>query len=354
MGFEERKMIPIEGFESGAAQRARERERLLQRRIADLNLKLEGTRVEQIIQRLHRELETAGITFKPHVYLSDEWGCPEAVPIIGIPFYLADEGLTRIEDEMREGVEAESDEEILRYLRHEAGHAFNYAYKLFETDEWHELFGPYSRPYADEYTPNPFSHNFVRHLPGWYAQKHPDDDFAETFAVWLTPHSNWKEIYKDWGCYPKLLYVDEMVKKFGRREPLVTAEGYDTSEVSLHSSLADHYERLRDPAIEIPPYFDSALRDVFDALPASAEPGADRPKAAQFVQSHRRSIVTAVVYWTGLSDSAVRALLRHMVDRCEQLDLRVGADDRAALVELVVLMTTLCMNKLYKGEFVSK
>ena len=25
------------------------------------------------------------------------------------------------------------------------------------------------------------------HLDPWYAQSHPDEDFAETFAVWLTP-----------------------------------------------------------------------------------------------------------------------------------------------------------------------
>ncbi len=317
-------------------------------------MKLEGTRIEQLIQRLHGELETAGIGLKPKVYLSDEWGCPNGTPIIGIPFYLADERLTRIEDEMREGVEAESDEEILRYLRHEAGHAFNYAYKLYETDAWQELFGPFSRPYRDDYTPSPFSHNFVRYLPGWYAQKHPDEDFAETFAVWLTPQSNWREAYKTWGCYAKLLYVDEAVKKLGRSEPLVSAEGYNTREESLLSSLAEHYDRLRDPDIEIPPYIDSALRDIFNAPPATESPSADAPVAAAFVESYRRRIIGCVVYWTGLSDSAVRALVRHIIERCERLNLPCRADPQAALVELVVLITTLCMNKLHKGDFIGK
>ncbi|MDF2766746.1 MAG: hypothetical protein K0S81_3741, partial [Rhodospirillales bacterium] len=205
--------------ESARSNWSEDREALLQRKIDELGLAIEGTRLEPIIQQLYEELERAGISLKPPVYLSDEWGCPEGIPVIGIPFYLADERLSRLEDELMEGVEAETDEEILSYLRHEAGHAFNYAYRLYETEEWHELFGPYSRPYREEYEPNPFSRNFVRYLPGWYAQKHPDEDFAETFAVWLDPASNWREAYAGWGCYPKLLYVEKIVKQLGRVPP---------------------------------------------------------------------------------------------------------------------------------------
>ena len=171
-----------------------EREQLLQRRIGELGLKIEGTRLEPLVQRLYADLEAAGIDFKPKVYLADEWGCPDGVPIIGIPFYLADERLARLENEMMGSLEAEADEEIVSYLRHEAGHALNYAYRLYEADDWRALFGPYSRPYREDYEPNPFSRQFVRHLPGWYAQKHPDEDFAETFAGWLNPASNWREV----------------------------------------------------------------------------------------------------------------------------------------------------------------
>ncbi|MEX0612761.1 MAG: hypothetical protein WD229_11640, partial [Pirellulales bacterium] len=174
------------------------REELLQRRIGDLNLRLDGTPVARLTRRLHDELAQAGLCFRPPVYLSDDWGCPDRVPIIGVPFYLADPELTRLEDELMEGVEAESDDQIMRYLRHEAGHALNYAYRLYDLPEWTTMFGPFLRPYADEYTPNPFSRGFVRHLPAWYAQKHPDEDFAETFAVWLDPRSNWREVYAEW------------------------------------------------------------------------------------------------------------------------------------------------------------
>jgi hypothetical protein len=160
---------------------------LLSQRISELGLKLEGSPIERYVADLYRELEAKGLKrFRPPTYLTDEWGCPDEEPIIGIPFYLADAKLARLEKEIDD---VEDAREIRMYLRHEAGHAFNYAYKLYETPEWRERFGPFNRPYRDRYKPVPFDRGFVRHMEGWYAQKHPDEDFAETFAVWLTPHA---------------------------------------------------------------------------------------------------------------------------------------------------------------------
>jgi len=329
-----------------------ERERLLQKRISELGLKLEGTRLQKLVEQLHEELRDAGITaFRPLVFLSDEWGCPEGVPVIGIPFFLADTRLSRLEEEMMETIEAETDEEILSYLRHEAGHAFNYAYRLYETEEWHKTFGPYSRPYREDYEPNPFSRNFVRHIPGWYAQKHPDEDFAETFAVWLNPASGWQEAYKDWGCYKKLQYVDRTVPKLGKTEPLVTAADYREE---LSFSLAEYYRRLRPNEIEIPAYFDGDLRDIFDRrVPAGKEK--EWQTAADFLNRHRKDIVGKVTYWTGLNDTIVRSLVNHFRERAKALELWVNPGKTGVvLMELTAYTTTLAMNKLYKGDFVIK
>ena len=170
---------------------------ILTKPIKELGLKLEGSHLERYVQQLYRELERKGLKkFRPLCYLTDEWGCPSGEPVIGIPFYLADPKLARLEKEMND---LEDEREILMYLRHEAGHAFNYAYELYKTPEWRDLFGPFRRPYRDNYRPIPFSRSFVRHIAGWYAQKHPDEDFAETFAVWLTPRSQWRKKYKGWG-----------------------------------------------------------------------------------------------------------------------------------------------------------
>ena len=322
---------------------------LLSQRISQLGLKLEGSRVERYVQILYRELEHKGLKhFRPRCYLTDEWGCPSGEPIIGIPFYLADANLAELEKEIDD---VEDAREILMYLRHEAGHAFNYAYRLYETPEWTELFGPFARPYPDDYAPQPFSRSFVRHLPAWYAQKHPDEDAAETFAVWLDPLSNWREVYADWNCLPKLVYFDDLARRIGSQPPPLTADGYDTSEEFLTGTVAEYYRRMAPTPVQVPHVFDAALRDVFPLVEgdaSSAEP------AAEFLRRRRRAIVTAVHYWTGLDDAPVRALLGHLEQRCGVLRLCVGRDAEARLIELVALVTTLCMNRLRTGDFVGK
>ena len=171
----------------------RERDALLSRRISELGLTMRGSRVERLVEQLYAELDAKGVAFRPTVYLSDQWGCPDGVPLIGVPFYLVDDRLERIEAEMTSGVE--NDVEAMRYMRHECGHAINYAFKLYERPEWRSTFGPFTRPYRERYRADPFSREFVRHILGWYAQKHPDEDFSETFAVWLTPGFDWRAEY---------------------------------------------------------------------------------------------------------------------------------------------------------------
>jgi hypothetical protein len=273
------------------------------------------------------------------------------VPIIGVPFYLADPMLVRLEDEFMEGVEAESEGQIMRYLRHEAGHAFNYAYRLYDDPEWTSIFGPFLRPYTDDYTPNPFSHGFVRHLPGWYAQKHPDEDFAETFAVWLDPQSNWRNVYAQWSCLRKLVYLDELARRIGSLPPPVTAANYDTQEEYLGSTIAEHYSRTAPTRIEIPRAFDNALQDVF---PSSKGDSKEGTSAAELLRKHRRAIVRTVFYWTGLNYDVIRGVVLHFEERCEAMQLQVGPKSTDRLLEVVVLVTTLCMNRLHTGEFVQK
>lgn len=337
--------------ESPGVEWSAEREQLLRSRVDELGLKIEGTRLEPLVEQLYDELEAADIDLKPPVFLSDEWGCPEGVPAIGVPFYLADARLSRLEKELMESIEAESDEEIIAYLRHEAGHTFNYAYRLYETEEWHELFGPYSRPYREHYEPNPFSRNFVRHIPGWYAQKHPDEDFAESFAVWLTPTSDWRKVYAGWGCMPKLEYVERVVREFGRTPPKVDVL-YDASE-ELSYSMAEYYRRVAHERIDVPAYFDGDLRELFRQ--GSHTGPAKTLHASEFVRAQRRSLVSNISYWTGLHERIVRSLIEHFVERCEKLELWLLEEERDDLLaKLTVYATTLCMNRLYKGDFVIK
>src|SRR5438445_1021924 len=212
---------------------------LLSKTIRDLGLKLEGSSVERFVHQLYRELEQKGLKkFRPLVYLSDEWGCPSEEPVIGIPFYLADPKLQKLEREMND---LEDSRQIMMYMRHEAGHAFNYAYQLYKTPEWHDLFGSFRKPYRENYKPIPFSRRFVRHMEGWYAQKHPDEDFAETFAVCITPRSNWRKRYEGWGAMQKLKYMERIGKKFGGVDPFRPQGNTDLTVEEMDDTVEQFY-----------------------------------------------------------------------------------------------------------------
>ncbi len=317
-----------------------ERAQLLGRRISELGLEIAGTRVERLVDRLYDELADRDIAFRPPVYLSDQWGCPDGTPLIGVPFYLADPRLERIEDDFAEGIE--SDQESMRFLRHEAGHAFNYAYRLYDRADWRMTFGPYSRPYRERYQADPFSHDYVRHILGWYAQKHPDEDFAESFAVWLTPDLDWRKAYEGWPALAKLDYVERVMREVADEEPEVPSPTEDDLPVTaMRYSLADHYRSM---STKLPltdsTIFDGDLHNIFGT--GEESPGSQ--SAADFLDSHRREIVGRISYWTGESASAVRQLLDMLRARVAHLGLRVRGLEASTLIELTAFGTAVIMN----------
>lgn len=216
---------------------------LLSQKINQLNLKIESSHLKDLIFQLYEEMEAAGIVFKPRTYLSNSWGCPNGVPIIGIPFYLADPLLCKLQTKMT-GRKVEDDMTIMMLLRHEAGHTMNYAYRLYDKPEWQKCFGRFSLPYEDKYMVDPDSNRFVRHLADYYAQKHPDDDFAETFAVWLTPYSNWQKDYTGTPALEKLLYVNRVLSGYGDKQPEITDGRLDMPVEEMSMTLSEWYENV--------------------------------------------------------------------------------------------------------------
>ena len=186
---------------------------LMQLRFCDLGLSLEGTTLEPSIAQIAQELAARGLSFRPHYWLSEEWFTPDGVPGIAIPFYLAHPRLARLELAQMLEVEGGDPETCLQILRHEAGHAIDNAYDLRRRTTRRRLFGHPTTPYPEHYTPKPYSKSFVQHLDHWYAQSHPDEDFAETFAVWLDPQSMWATRYAGWPAVRKLEYMDGLMKR---------------------------------------------------------------------------------------------------------------------------------------------
>lgn len=320
----------------------------LSRPIRELGLKLEGSPVERFVDQLYKELQAKGLTkFRPACYLTDEWGCPSGEPVIGIPFYLAHAALAQLEEETHD---LEDAREIMMYLRHEAGHAFTYAYRLHKSPEWKQLFGPFRRPYRDNYRPAPFSRDYVRHLPGWYAQKHPDEDFAETFAVWLTPRSNWRKRYRGWNALEKLRYLDRLARRVGRSDPPRRRGNTDITVDEMESTVGEFYHQAAREEVavtEIAP--DTDLRDLFRV---SRRRKQARP-AQEFLRQHRKAVIDKVAQWTGAQRPLIKALVETMEERAAKLDLRVDASRQAEhLAELTAYTTALVMAYVTKGKFI--
>ncbi len=321
---------------------------LLGKRISQLGLRLEGSPVERYVQQLHRELDRKGLKrFRPVCYLTDEWGCPSGQPVIGIPFYLADPKLARLEREMDH---LEDAREIMMYLRHEAGHAFNYAYRLYATLPWRATFGPFNRRYRDHYRPVPFSRKYVRHIAGWYAQKHPDEDFAESFAVWLTPRSNWRRRYRGWPALEKLRYVDKVARQLRDIEPTVSTGDFDVTVEDMKVTLEQFYRRLRRQnrtAVNVA--MEADLTDMF--FPKGRRRKGVRP-AWEIVEAHRGTLIDRITYWTGVRRPVVRALVERIARSCHELELYAEEGRESHyLVELTTYGTTLAMNFLTRGKF---
>jgi hypothetical protein len=323
-----------------------ERGQLLGRRISELGLEIAGTRVERLVERLYGELADRHIAFRPPVYLSDQWGCPDGTPVIGVPFYLADARLERIEAEYAGAVEG--DEEAMRYLRHEAGHAVNYAFRLHDRPDFAEQFGDYALPYRERYAANPLSRSHVRHILGWYAQKHPDEDFAETFAVWLTPALDWRTEYAGWEALRKLEWMDRVMGEIGGLAPDVPELTDDDLPVTaMHWTVGEHYEDDDDFPLGDARQFDGDLMRIF----ARASDAPQGETAAGYLAAHEGELVTRLAYWTGEGAGIVRMLLHALRERAAALDLRVAGLEAATLIELTAFGTAVMMHWRYTRDF---
>jgi Putative zinc-binding metallo-peptidase len=324
---------------------------LLNTRICDLELRIDDSPLETFIDRLYREFRGKNLRYQPEFYLTDDWGCPDQVPIIGIPFYLADKRLSRIEEEQTG--EIEDDQQIMMLLRHEAGHAINYAYELYRNSDWAEVFGPFSRPYKDSFQPNPFSRQFVRHIVHHrygrtYAQKHPDEDFAETFAVWLTPRSGWRRRYRNWPALQKLLYVDRLMKEV-RPLPPKNMNGHLCTPVErMDVLLAEHYgQRAQRYRAAAQGYVDDKLREVFPP----SRGGSNVRSAGDLISRHREELLGRVTHWSGLDENEVRTILAKLEDRAETLGLQYRLHHHSSkLMDVTALATSLAVNFSYTGQ----
>jgi hypothetical protein len=320
-------------------------EALLDVRMSDLPLAIEGTLADRVAQ-LCAELKVRGLRFPPHFYLSDEWFTPDGATAIALPFYLAHPRLERLEEAQMLEVEGGDYDWCMRILRHEAGHVIDNAFRLRRRRQRQHIFGSPSKPYPESYTPKPYSKSFVLHLDAWYAQSHPDEDFAETFAVWLTPNSEWRQRYSGWRALSKLEYMDELMESIHGAAPAVDNPEEIDPLRDIRTTLRQHYRKKRHHyGVDYPNFYDRDLRRLFSDAPEFA----GNLSAEQFINRVRRQVRRAVSGWTGIYQYTIDQVLEDMIERCRELELRLAVPDEQARQEFTVLLTVQAMNYLQSG-----
>jgi len=321
-------------------------DRLLNLRFSSLRLRLRDSLVWPDVERLYDELERRGVGFRPRVWMSTEWFSPDGTPGFAIPFYLAHPRLRQLERNVMGEVEGGNRKWRMRILRHETGHAIDNAYALRRRADWRRTFGRASAPYPDDYSPRPSSRRYVLHLGHWYAQSHPTEDFAETFAVWMQPKSRWRRDYADWPAYRKLEFVDEIMEEIAMRAPKHRNRSVTEPLSKVDQTLGDHYRAKKERYGGMERRYDRWMARVF-------VPRARRPRAiaaSRFVREIEPQLRRLLERRARLHPYFVDHAIRTVRQRSRQLDLVLRGSRREAKRPVVRLHERIVLDVLRRNR----
>jgi hypothetical protein len=321
-------------------------EQLLALPMRDLGVTIEGTDIEDRIAVVNAELKARRLV-QPHYWLSDEWFTPDGVPGIAVPFYLAHPRLQKLELAQMLEVEGADRDSCLKILRHEAGHAIDNAYRIRRRPTRRRLFGNPATEYPEYYLPKPYSKSFVHHLDHWYAQSHPDEDFAETFAVWLDSTSDWSSHYSGWPARRKLEYMDRLMRELSETRPSVKSRRQIDPLVRLKKTLGEHYKQKREHyGLDHPHFYDRDLHSLFSNAPEHAR----RPLAAPFLRRIRREARATVASFTDSYQYTIDQLIEQIVLQCREQNLHLTESEKESKTDFLVFLTVQTMNYLHSGR----
>ena len=333
----------------GSDQLARlTKSQLLDLRLCDLKLHIPSSPLAPHIASLYAELASHKLRFKPHFWLSDDWFCPDGIPGVAIPFYLAHKRLIRLEKNLTMDVEGGDTQWCMNLLRHETAHALLNAYRLDRRKDWRKVFGNPHKKYPNTYWPRPYDKRFVLNLPNWYAQSHPHEDWAETFAVWLRPNSNWQHRYADWAALNKLHYVDQLMAELARQPAKVKNRKREHPLSQLKITLRDYYaDKLQRYDADGPEFIDRDLNKLFGHPKKTSV----NEKASTFLLRARREVIESVENWGGEYRYRIDRTIRRMATRCDELGLQLNWKEEKVRIELVACLTMLVLDKMVKDGF---
>ena len=188
--------------------------------------------------------------------------------------------------------------------------------------------------------------------PKYYAQAHPDEDFAETFSVWLTPRSNWRKVYGRWPAIRKLEYMDRTMKRIARKKPVVGAGYLDSPYDSKTYTLIEYYgralARFKAKALGV---YDEELHRIF----SSPTNGYKRAiPASELIHKNRGFLLETISRWTGARDRVVAPVIGWLARCCSDLQLvQVPGRESHNLASLASLGTAIVMNYIHTGRYIS-
>jgi hypothetical protein len=307
-------------------------------RISDLSLDINES-MEPYFRRLRKELKAHRVMLWPDFYFGNEWGCVNKKISISIPFYLATPELRSLQGD------STTKEEMIKILRHETGHAINYGYKLWQKEGWREIFGDFKKKYPKRYLSrvNPWSKSYVKHLhyigDPHYAQKHPDEDWAETFAIWLDPRSHWKDMYRTWPhAFEKLTYVDHLMEEIAGQEVVNQDKKKEGPYSEIEETVSEWWGldgEILDQELQ------EYLQDMNDLFVRPPDGGRKLLPAWKLIQKYARLLTERVSLWISKSNKhSVRKCLRRWEAICKNESLRYHPEqEERILIELSVLLT---------------
>ena len=305
---------------------------LLNLRFKDLGLNLSHSPMLKWINDVEKELSVHGLHFKPHYWIADEWFVADGIAGVAIPFYLFHPALTRLHKSQGYEVEGCTEIQFKKLLRHKLGHAIDNAFGLRRSKKRQRLFGLTSTHYPTSYHPKLHSRHYVRHLNSGYAQAHPDEDWAETFAVWLNPRSNWKERYKNWPALKKLQLVDELMHSL--RGLKVKRRDQNTVGDVSHSNkrLKEFYQLQKSQkSINQCGYLKKLVPQVFVSTTSRDE----NVQTLKFLKSHRRSLCQSVARRTGYHQYQIDFILKDLITTCQSQNLRLPYPQKQSKILVV-------------------
>ena len=223
----------------------------------------------------------------------------------------------------------------MRLMRHEAGHAYMYAYQLTRRKKWKQCFGQTSR--RKHLTRTGHAHSaavtsFILRIGTHRVIQ--TRIFAETFAVWLTRKLDWRKDDAGWSALRKMEHVVQLMRSLAGMPPVHTP-GYRVADYDcLNVKLKTYYARKRKLNEETyPDFYDTDLRQLFGA-PAGI-------KASAYLRRRRRRLLNAVCQWTNEKKFPVNQLLARLTRRCDELELHVLNDDPQQDFRVTAFITTL-------------